>query len=261
MTRALLVAASLALIGGPESSRAEDLGSGAALAPGQKVVSSDGRFILTLQTDGNLVWLRGNQVLWHSGTHGTKDAKCHMQADGNLVIYGSRDGKVGPVWSSNTAGHTGATLACQVDGNLVIYQGSKPVWDSKTDERVRIAGAFAGYELTLPKQQAEDFRDFLNANISEEQIYAFLKELVSDKRVAWRIKAIAAIVAADVILFKKKMNANMGPNGVVIRVWGTDARSSVCTTIAPDTWTWMLPNDWKKVTTTIPLYWTITPRQ
>ena len=76
----------------------------------------------------------------------------------------------------------------------------------------------------------------------------------------WRVKA----VAADVLLFKKKMNDNMVLNGVVIRVWGVGDQSTVCTTISPDTWKWIVPDDWKaktKVATTVPLYWTVTPRQ
>jgi len=132
------------------------------------------------------------------------------------------------------------------------------------DEAVRIAEAFAGYEVTLPKKQAEEFRDFLNANIPEEQIFGLLKKLVADKRVDWRVKAVAAIVAADVLLFKKKMNDNMGPNGVVIRVWGDNGQYTICTTVAPGTWEWILPDDWKqkmKVATTVPLYWTVTPRE
>jgi hypothetical protein len=84
------------------------------------------------------------------------------------------------------------------------------------------------------------------------------------KRVDWRIKALAAIVAADVLLFKKKMNDNMGAKGVVIRVWGIEGQNTVCTTVAPGTADWALPEEWKikkKAATTIPLYWTVTSRQ
>jgi hypothetical protein len=132
------------------------------------------------------------------------------------------------------------------------------------DEQVTITEAFCGYELTLPKRQAESFRVFLNENVSEEQIFTFLTRLFSNKRVDWRMKALAAIVAADVLLFKKKMNDNLGPRGVVIRVWGIEGQNTVCTTVAPGTGDWVLPNSWKvkkKVASTIPLYWTVTARR
>jgi hypothetical protein len=106
-------------------------------------------------------------------------------------------------------------------------------------------------------------QDFLNANISEEQISALLSKFVRDNRIVWQVKAVATIVAADVILFKTKMNDNMGPNGVVIRVWGVDGIKPVCTIATPDIWDWILPEDWNlkmKVVTTVPLYWTVTPR-
>lgn len=154
-----------------------------------------------------------------------------------------------------------ATVLIGCDG------ASRPDGTSTTgsdNEQVNIADALAGYEVTLPKQQAEEFRDVLNANVKEEQILAFLRKLLADKRVDWRLKAVAAIVAADVLLFKKKMNDNMGPNGVVIRVWGVGGQETVCTTIPPGTWEWILSDDWKlkkKVATTVPVYWTVTPRK
>ena len=108
------------------------LTSGSELQSGQSVRSPDGRFSLTLQADGNLVWQEGDAVLWHSGTDGTEEAKCCMQADGNLVIYGKREGTVVPIWASETSGLSGATLSCQNDANLVIYHGSAAGWASNT---------------------------------------------------------------------------------------------------------------------------------
>ena len=64
-----------------------------------------------------------------------------MQADGNLVLYGGGQ----PLWASNTADHPGAFLAMQGDGNLVVYQGSRPIWSSGTDR-----GGNALYYLSLP---------------------------------------------------------------------------------------------------------------
>src|SRR5207247_1141336 len=87
MTRILTLAIAVALAGGTPGARAAGLDSGASLGPGERVTSADGRFALVLQADGNLVWARGGHVLWHAGTHGTRDPRCVMQADGNLVVY------------------------------------------------------------------------------------------------------------------------------------------------------------------------------
>lgn len=126
-TNTFITALGVALLYTGQLAQAQQLGSGASLQPGAAVASSDGAYTLALQTDGNLVWKRGETAVWHTGTHGVKDATCHMQADGNMVIYGSREGQRGAVWASNTAGRTGATLTCQADGNLVIYHHGKAV--------------------------------------------------------------------------------------------------------------------------------------
>jgi hypothetical protein len=50
-----------------------------------------------------------------------------MQADGNLVLYGSMQ-QLNPLWASNTGG-VGAYAVMQPDGNLVVYNWSNaPVW-------------------------------------------------------------------------------------------------------------------------------------
>jgi len=108
------------------------LNSSESLKPDRQKQSQNGHFVLVLQSDGNLVWKLSDVVLWHAGTNGTSEAECHMQADGNLVIYGNKDGKRFDFWNSETNGHPGATLACQNDGNLVIYHDSKPVWATHT---------------------------------------------------------------------------------------------------------------------------------
>ena len=100
--------------------------SGEGLNPGQSVASCDGRFVLVMQTDGNLVLYAHGLALWSSGTAGSSGAAVVMQGDGNLVIY---DTGGCPIWASNTGGNSGASLAVQDDGNVVIY-GSGPLWSS-----------------------------------------------------------------------------------------------------------------------------------
>jgi predicted alpha/beta hydrolase family esterase len=102
-----------------------------SLYAGQAISSTDGRFYLTYQADGNLVLYRADAVpLWHTHTYGTSPGRAIMQLDGNLVVY---DGSGAPIWASDTVGFDGAWLIVQNDGNLVIYSSSgAPLWASGT---------------------------------------------------------------------------------------------------------------------------------
>jgi hypothetical protein len=102
-----------------------------SLYAGQSITSSDGRFYLTYQSDGNLVLYRYDAMpLWHTHTHGTSPGRAIMQLDGNLVLY---DGAGTPIWATMTVGFDGAWLVMQNDGNLVIYTPSgAAVWASGT---------------------------------------------------------------------------------------------------------------------------------
>ncbi len=91
------------------------------------VSSCDGRFQLTMQSDGNLVLYQGVNALWSSHTTGHRLGWSMFQDDGNLAIY---DATGMPYWSTRTAGHPNARLAVQNDGNLVIYQAATELWSS-----------------------------------------------------------------------------------------------------------------------------------
>ena len=105
------------------------LGSGQMLNAGEQLKSSDRRFTLWMQLDGNLVLYGPAGALWASGT-GRAGSVAIMQGDGNLVVVAP--GNV-PVWSSGSAGNPGAYLALQSDGNLVIYSTSnRAVWATMT---------------------------------------------------------------------------------------------------------------------------------
>ena len=100
------------------------------LVAGSTQISCDGRFILNMQRDGNLVLYEGGTPLWATNTVGKSTAFAVMQGDGNFVLYNTT-GK--PIWASNTAGHPGAFIVVQNDGNLVIYDSSSRVlWASNT---------------------------------------------------------------------------------------------------------------------------------
>lgn len=112
------------------------LGGASNLQPGQQITqgelirSNDGRFILVMQTDGNLVLYYYNVALWSSSTAGNSSInRAIMQTDGNFVLYDTNNV---PHWSSGTAGYPGSYVIMQDDGNLVIYQNGVPRWSTNT---------------------------------------------------------------------------------------------------------------------------------
>ncbi len=105
---------------GPE----ERLGRGDARA------SCDGRFVLIMQHDGNLVLYQGQEPLWHTATFDTGATSAVMQRDGNLVVY---DDAGTAMWAAGTHGNDGSAAIVQDDGNLVIYASDgRPLWASDT---------------------------------------------------------------------------------------------------------------------------------
>ena len=112
----------------PESSQA--MGQYNYLFREQVLVSADGRFALTLQTDGNLVLYGPSGALWSTNTSLSFGSSLSMNPDGNLVLY---DPQFKPLWASNTTNSPGANLVVQNDGNVVIYdRNSNAVWSTGT---------------------------------------------------------------------------------------------------------------------------------
>ncbi|MFZ2835776.1 MAG: NBR1-Ig-like domain-containing protein [Candidatus Saccharimonadales bacterium] len=70
------------------------------LNTGQSIISTNDRYTLASQTDGNMVIYKntGNPI-WASNTAGRGAAKLVMQDDGNLVAYTAN----GAIWASGTA--------------------------------------------------------------------------------------------------------------------------------------------------------------
>jgi hypothetical protein len=107
------------------------LAAGDRLRTGEYLRSADGRYVLVLRHDGDLVvYGPGHHALWTSGTRGLPVHQAVLQDDGNLVVYRT-DGW--PAWSSGTAGQPGRRLVVQADGNAVLYgPASRPLWWSGT---------------------------------------------------------------------------------------------------------------------------------
>jgi hypothetical protein len=99
----------------------------------QYLESPNGRYVLMLQNDGNLVIYNGTQALWGSGTQGQTVDQVKMQDDGNLVMYGPQGQGI---WGTNTAGHGTSTLYVQNDGNVVIYNSAGAFWSTNTAGRL-----------------------------------------------------------------------------------------------------------------------------
>ena len=109
------------------------LGAGQCLYPGQILVSPQRNYMLSMQTDGNLViYNHFRQATWASGTNGWAVGQVCMQGDGNFVM---RDPWGNAIWSTNSQGYAGTQLSMQGDGNLVVYnvygQAIWSVWSGK----------------------------------------------------------------------------------------------------------------------------------
>jgi hypothetical protein len=119
-----------ALVVSPAGLAADALLPGDGLAAGERLTSPNGRYALVMQPDGDLVLCRGDATLWRSGTAGLGSPSCHLQDDGNLVVYGARGGRRVAAWNSGTAGRQRVRLACQDDGNLVLYSDWHWFWSA-----------------------------------------------------------------------------------------------------------------------------------
>lgn len=119
------------------SSTRDALYEGEQLNVGESLVSSNGRYKLVMQGDGNLVIYNGsNKGIWSSGTWGLNIARAVMQHDGNFVLY---DTNGTARFGSNTWNPVGSYLVMQSDGNLVIYQRGEARWGSNTWQQRTIA--------------------------------------------------------------------------------------------------------------------------
>lgn len=98
----------------------------------QYLRSSDNRYALLLETNGNVVlYSAGYHPLWASYTN-TGDTLT-MQTDGNLVEYAIGN----PVWWTGTSGNAGAYAVMQTDGDFVVYTSSNfPLFASNTGGQI-----------------------------------------------------------------------------------------------------------------------------
>lgn len=118
----------------------------------EKISSPNGKYVLIMQKDGNLVLydtkcgIEPKCAIWNSRSYReTGQYFMAIQPDGNLVIYKGFPpaGAERSIWNSQTYGALdNYFLAVQNDANVVIYRGTPmnnrgAIWSSKTG---KIAG-------------------------------------------------------------------------------------------------------------------------
>ena len=97
----------------------DTLGQNEKLRVSEELKSTNGKYTLRMQDDGNLVaYDNQGKSLWSSNTVGSGAIECILQGDGNLLLK-NRNGRV--VWATHTDGYKNAKLVIQDDGNLAIY--------------------------------------------------------------------------------------------------------------------------------------------
>jgi hypothetical protein len=109
--------------------------AGRSIKAGQFLRSENGKFMASMQSDGNFVIYRLKPV-WSTNTRGSHAVRMDLQGDGNLVLY---DRYNQAEWDSGTSrpGRRGKLyLMLNNKGNLVIYNRRRPIWSSR-EGRIR----------------------------------------------------------------------------------------------------------------------------
>lgn len=116
-----------------EHHQAEDvnlafIGGSTYLNVGDKLLSENHRYYVTMQDDGNL-------VIYHDTTM--------MRSIDNITSSGSATGALKAIWSSRTSGNLGAYfLALKEDGNLGVFPGEngeeagEKIWATRSKPKV-----------------------------------------------------------------------------------------------------------------------------
>lgn len=103
------------------------LDPGESLMRSQAVASTNGRYRLVFQNDGDLALHGDGSVLWSSGTAGQGADRVVMQGDGVLAMYRSLPWGSELVWKSRSVGAEGAVLSVRDEGGVVIRRAGSPI--------------------------------------------------------------------------------------------------------------------------------------
>jgi len=114
----------------------ESVSLGETLNQDQRLISKDGAYFFTAQSDGYLIISRhGIQTIWMSptpnvGLYNPNPFKVTLESNGNLVF---KDGSNREIWSTNTEGKGAINLIMEDNGNLALYdKDGNEVWSSGT---------------------------------------------------------------------------------------------------------------------------------
>lgn len=142
--------------------------AGAKLLEGQRLISANNSYYLTMQTDGNLcIYTSNNQFVWCSMLYLGKGSYLIMQADGNLEVY---NGNNNLVWNTMTKAYYDPKYATAEwkavravlddNGTLSLYTAAnKKVWSSNNKQAPPVVSPGVGFtgqtvkkdlKITLP---------------------------------------------------------------------------------------------------------------
>lgn len=171
-----------------------------ALQANEGITSSDNRFILLLQDDGNLVLydydvrpsydysVQGKRrVLFDAKSQGKGATKAIMQADGNLVVS-LVSSPTTVRWSSKTdhKGNETSILAVTDDGRAIITLAGSQIWESTNQKQWTIAQALKPLEAdhVLTRDQfmvSPDLR--FKFSIEHSNADLIVEDLILDRRI------------------------------------------------------------------------------
>jgi L,D-transpeptidase catalytic domain len=99
------------------------LSPGHVLPAGTDLRSSNGAYLLTLHTDGELTLTGHGRTLWHT-TARAASTVLYLRADGNLVL----ESHARFIWQTNTRGAPGSRLELIDTGVLTLYATGGTAW-------------------------------------------------------------------------------------------------------------------------------------
>ncbi|MFF7588751.1 hypothetical protein ACFZCK_14820 [Kitasatospora purpeofusca] len=89
--------------------------------------SPNGKVVLAMQGDGNVVLYRDGKAIWVAQGAMPRGEFLVIQGDGNLVVYAADNT---PLWNSQTGGKWGAELTIYNEGAIAVELNGKVLWTS-----------------------------------------------------------------------------------------------------------------------------------
>jgi hypothetical protein len=138
------------------------INAGGKLLEGQRLISANNSYYLTMQADGNLcIYTSSNQFVWCSMLYLGKGSSVIMQEDGNFVVY---DSKNQPVWNTMTqafydpkyamAEWKAVRAVLEDNGTLSLYTAAnKKIWTNTDRNEPPIVDPGVGFTGPTVKKE------------------------------------------------------------------------------------------------------------